>query len=97
MPVYGLFAHGSHSLEQGTYTLTNTCKTEKSQLVPSFFGLNSNPIIDVSEKGNILGVYSVTTWEWHPDMPVRSFLPTFATTGLPLLALRLLFGREGIS
>ncbi|KAF8558667.1 hypothetical protein OG21DRAFT_1404685 [Imleria badia] len=44
--------------------------------------------------GNILGLHALTTWEWHQDFPVRSILPTFVTTGLPLLALRLLFGPE---
>lgn len=59
------------------------------------FGSNST-LIDLSEEGNILGLHALTTWEWHPDLPVRSILPTFVTTGLPLLALRMLFGREEI-
>ena len=57
------------------------------------FGSNSN-VIDMGAEGNILGFQALTTWEWRPHFPVRSILPIFATTGLPLLGLRLLFGRE---
>lgn len=60
------------------------------------FGSNST-FIDMSEEGNVFGFHALTTWEWDPDLPVRSILPVFATTGLPLLCLRLLFGREETS
>ena len=80
-------------MEQGTYILTNICKMEKSQLVPSFLVQIAN-VIDMGAEGNILGFQALTTWEWRPHLPVRSILPIFATTGLPLLGLRLLFGRE---
>lgn len=60
------------------------------------FGSDST-LIDMSEEGNILGLHALTTWEWLPDSPVRSVLPAFVTTGLPLFILRLLFRREEIS
>lgn len=60
------------------------------------FGSNTT-LIDMSEEGDILGFHALTTWEWSPHFPVRSILPIFVTTGLPLLGLRLLFGREDIS
>ncbi|KAF9238069.1 glycosyltransferase family 22 protein [Melanogaster broomeanus] len=42
--------------------------------------------------GDILGFHALKTWEWHPTSPVRSIVPAFLTTGLPILVFRLLFG-----
>ncbi|KAF9224898.1 hypothetical protein BS17DRAFT_731607 [Gyrodon lividus] len=42
--------------------------------------------------GDILGFHALGTWEWHPASPVRSIVPVFVTTGLPILILRIIFG-----
>ncbi|KAI0752580.1 Alg9-like mannosyltransferase family-domain-containing protein [Daedaleopsis nitida] len=41
--------------------------------------------------GRILGLHTLSTWEWDPIYPCRSIVPPWVTTGLPFSILRLLF------
>ncbi|KZP17350.1 glycosyltransferase family 22 protein [Athelia psychrophila] len=42
--------------------------------------------------GRVLGYHALRTWEWEPAFAIRSILPPFATTGLPFLLAKLIFG-----
>ncbi|KIK96891.1 glycosyltransferase family 22 protein [Paxillus rubicundulus Ve08.2h10] len=46
--------------------------------------------------GDILGFHALRSWEWRPAFPVRSIVPAFATTGVPILVFRL-FGSERLA
>lgn len=34
--------------------------------------------------GDLIAYYTIRTWEWSPALPVRSIVPPFATTGIPV-------------
>ncbi|KIJ07508.1 glycosyltransferase family 22 protein [Paxillus involutus ATCC 200175] len=46
--------------------------------------------------GDILGLHALKSWEWHPASPVRSIVPAFVTTGVPILFFKL-FGSERLA
>ncbi|KIJ16432.1 glycosyltransferase family 22 protein [Paxillus involutus ATCC 200175] len=46
--------------------------------------------------GDILGFHALKSWEWHPASPVRSIVPAFVTTGVPILIFKF-FGSERLA
>lgn len=34
--------------------------------------------------GDLMSYHTIRTWEWSPALPVRSIVPAFATTGIPV-------------
>ncbi|PVU91300.1 hypothetical protein BB560_006134, partial [Smittium megazygosporum] len=44
--------------------------------------------------GDLLSIPVIRTWEFDPDLPCRSILPIFLTSGVPILIFKLLSGLE---
>lgn len=40
--------------------------------------------------GDLMSYHTIRTWEWSPALPVRSIVPAFATTGIPVWFAKLL-------
>ncbi|KAI0708537.1 Alg9-like mannosyltransferase family-domain-containing protein [Earliella scabrosa] len=40
--------------------------------------------------GRVLGLHTLSTWEWDPIFPCRSIVPAWVTTGIPLMVAKLL-------
>lgn len=44
--------------------------------------------------GDLLAYHSIRTWEWSTTLPVRSIVPVFATTGIPVWFVKFFFSKN---
>lgn len=79
------YIHPDEHMQNGEVT---SGESESRVLIPAT--LTQKP------EGDILGYHTIRTWEWSPALPIRSIVPAFVTTGIPVWFAKSLFSSEQI-
>lgn len=55
-----------------------------------------SPLVPLTRKheGDLLSYHTIRTWEWSTALPLRSIVPAFVTTGIPLWFAEFFFNSE---
>ncbi|KAJ8597675.1 glycosyltransferase family 22 protein [Rhizopogon salebrosus TDB-379] len=47
--------------------------------------------------GDLLAYHTIRTWEWSAALPLRSIIPVFVTTGIPVWIVKFFFNKEHLA